>query len=117
MPPSFRYIPGIIRSEHDAALDALAALDIPRGEVMDLLVAGWGQVGAPILAEVDGGRPVAVVPLPDGRWAACNTFPGHASGSHAEASRNLAKTAQARSPRPDRLRRNLSASLAGQPVG
>lgn len=91
MPPQFRYIPGIIRSEHDAALDALAALDIPRGEVMDLLVAAWGQTGAPILAEVDGGRPVAVVPLPDGRWAACNTFPGHASGSHAEASRNLAK--------------------------
>lgn len=91
MSAKLRYFPAIIRSEHEAAIDALASLDIPRGEVMNLLVAGWGQTGGAILAEVDGGRPVAAVPLPDGRWAACNTFPDHACGSHADAERTLAR--------------------------
>lgn len=91
MSAEFLYFPAIIRSEHEAAIDALAALDIPRGEVMNLLVAGWGRAGGAILTEVDGGRPVAAVPLPDGRWAACNTFPGHVCGSQADAERTLSR--------------------------
>ena len=34
---------------------------------MDLTVAGWGYAPLAILAAVDGGRPVAAVPLPG--WA------------------------------------------------
>lgn len=90
MSAKLSYFPAIIRSEHEAALDALVALDIPRGEAMNLLVAHWGEVGRAILAEVDGGRPVAAVPTPDGRWAACNTFPEHTCTSEREASRRLA---------------------------
>ncbi len=50
------FLPAIIRSEHDSSLDALVALDLPRGEAMDLTVAGWGGAPLAILAAVDGGR-------------------------------------------------------------
>jgi hypothetical protein len=90
MSAKLRYFPAIIRSEHEAVLDALVALDIPRGEAMNLLVAHWGGGGNAILAEVDGGRPVAVVPTADGRWVACNTFPDHVCDSESEAGRRLA---------------------------
>lgn len=89
-----RYFPAIVRSEHEAAFDALLALDVPRDEAMDLVVAGWRRGGGVLLAEVEGGRAVAAVPLPDGRWAACNAFPGHACASEAEAGRRLAKLAK-----------------------
>jgi hypothetical protein len=88
------FLPAIIRSEHDSAFDALLALDLPRDEAMDLTVAGWGGgegFGLAILASVDGGRPVAAVPLADGRWAACNVYPEHAAGSCTEAARRLKK--------------------------
>ncbi|MBI2308831.1 MAG: hypothetical protein HYU78_16205 [Rhodocyclales bacterium] len=91
MNPSPRYFPAIVRSEHDSALDALVALDLPRGEAMDLLVASWHQPGCAILAAVDGGRPVAAVPLADGRWAACNTFPEQVGATFADAERSLGK--------------------------
>ena len=58
---------------------------------MDLTVAVWGQAGAAIVATADGGRPVAAVPLPDGRWAACNAYPEHICSGRAEAERRLAK--------------------------
>lgn len=85
------YLPAIIRSEHDSAFDALVALDLPRDEAMDLTVAVWGQAGGAIVATADGGRPVAAVPLPDGRWAACNAYPEHACSGRAEAERRLAR--------------------------
>lgn len=85
------YLPAIIRSEHDSAFDALLALDLPRSEAMDLTVAVWGRTAGSILAAADGGRPVAAVPLPDGRWAACNAYPEHAATTRGEAERNLAK--------------------------
>lgn len=91
MTPSPRYFPAIVRSEHESALDALLALDLPRGEAMDLLVASWHQPGSAILAAVDGGRPVAAVPIADGRWAACNTFPEQVSATLAEAERSLGR--------------------------
>lgn len=105
MNPAPRFFPAIVRSEHDSALDALVALDLPRGEAMDLLVASWGDPGAAILAVVDGGRPVAAVPLADGRWAACNTFPDQLSASVSEAERNLSRLLR-------RGRRGLVACLA-----
>jgi len=85
------YIPAIIRSEHDSALDALLALDLPRDEAMDLLVAGWSAPGCAILATVDGGRPVVAVPQAGGRWAACNAYPEHVCHSPEEAGRRLRK--------------------------
>lgn len=86
-----RHLPVIVRSEHDSVLDALLALDLPRGEVMDLVVATWGRPAGAILATVDGGRPVAAVPLADGRWVAGNAYPEHASASAPEAGRQLAR--------------------------
>lgn len=91
MNPVSRFFPAIVRSEHDSALDALVALDLPRGEAMDLLVASWGDPGRAILAVVDGGRQVAAVPLADGRWAACNTFPEHLAATFPEAERSLGR--------------------------
>lgn len=85
------YLPAIIRSEHDSAFEALAALDLPRGDAMNLIVANWGRNGAAIVSTVDGGRPVAAIPLPDGRWAACNAFPEHAANTRAEAERSLSR--------------------------
>lgn len=105
MNPVARFFPAIVRSEHDSALDALVALDLPRGEAMDLLVASWSDPGLAILAVVDGGRPVAAVPLADGRWAACNTFPEQRSTTLAEAERSLSRLLR-------RGRRGLVACLA-----
>ncbi|MBW7901004.1 MAG: hypothetical protein H3C26_05985 [Rhodocyclaceae bacterium] len=86
-----RYFPAVVRSEHESALDALVALDLPRDEAMDLVVAAWERPGGAIVAAVDGGRPVAAVPLADGRWAACNAYPEHACASAAEAERRLGR--------------------------
>ncbi len=91
MAPSLHYLPAVIRSEHESALDALVALDLARDEAMDLVVAAWGQPGGAILAAVDGGRAVAAVPCADGRWAACNAYPEQACASPVEAERRLGK--------------------------
>lgn len=91
MESSPRYFPAVVRSEHESALDALVALDLPRDEAMDLLVAAWNRPGDAILATVDGGRPVAALPLADGRWAACNAYPEQACVSPVEAGRRLGK--------------------------
>lgn len=73
---------------------------------MDLLVASWRTPGVAIQAVVDGGRPVAAVPLPDGRWAACNTFPEQPGATYSEAERSLSRLLK-------RGRRGLVACLAG----
>ena len=88
-----RYIPVVVHSEHEAALDALLSIGVPRDEAMDLIVSGWQRLRETIFAHTDGGRPVAVVPLSDGRWAAGNAFPGLASPSEAVAMRSLARVA------------------------
>lgn len=89
--PVLRYFPVVIHSEHHSAVDALLALDVPRDEAMDLVVAHFGAPHCAILACVDGGRAVAAVPLADGRWLAGNAYPGHAVASRAEAERRLAR--------------------------
>jgi hypothetical protein len=86
-----RYLPVIVHSGHDSAFDALVALDVPRDEAMDLVVAHWSATSVAILAQVDGGRAVAAVPLPDGRWAAGNAYPEHACATAAEAERRLTR--------------------------
>ncbi|MFC5299922.1 hypothetical protein [Azospira restricta] len=107
MEASLRYFPAVVRSEHESALDALVALDLPRDEAMDLVVAAWGQPGGAILAAADGGRAVAAVPLADGRWAACNAYPEQSCASPADAERRLGKLAK-------RGRRGLVAAVAAR---
>lgn len=69
------YFPAIVCAIFDSPIDALVALCVPRDEAMDLVAAFWGEGDAVcIVATLDGGRPVAVLQTPEGRWAACNAF-------------------------------------------
>lgn len=100
------YFPVVIHSEHSSAIDALLALDVPRDEVMDLVVAHFGRPDCTILTRVDGGRAVAAVPLADGRWAAGNAWPEQACESRDEAGRRLLRLCK-------RGRRGLLAEVDG----
>ena len=89
---AIRYFPAIVCAEFDSPIDALIGLHVPQDEAMDLVSATWhGGLVASVVASVDGGRAVAVIRLPGGRWAACNAFPEHACASRAEAERKLKK--------------------------
>ena len=91
-PPLFSYFPAIVCTVCDSPIDALVALCVPRDEAMDLVAASWGKDGAAcIVAMLDGGRPVAVLPTPEGRWAACNAFLDSLAPTPEEASRRLKK--------------------------
>jgi hypothetical protein len=96
--PSPYFFPAVLRSEHDSPIDALVALGVPREECMELVAACWHRAshdpGHSLLATVDGGRAVAVLPLTDGRWAACNAFPEQACSSRQEAARRAGKLAK-----------------------
>lgn len=86
------YLPAIFCAEFDSPIDALVGLHVPQDEAMDLVAAAWhgGTVGC-ILANVDGGRAVAAIRRPNGRWAGCNAFPEHLCRSPGEAERMLKK--------------------------
>ena len=99
-----RFFPAVLCAEHDSPIEALLALCVPRDEVMDLVAASWrgeessgdpaleaGFASACILATVDGGRHVAAIRTPEGRWAACHAFLDHACSTHSEAKRQLRK--------------------------
>ncbi len=59
---------------------------------MNLVAATWeGGEASCVLASVDGGRSVAAVLLPSGRWAACNAFVGNSCSTWGEAERQLQK--------------------------
>ena len=90
--PLFSYFPAIVCTVCDSPIDALVALCVPRDEAMDLVAASWreSETGC-IVATLDGGRPVAVLPTPDGRWAACNAFLGELCATPQEAARRLDK--------------------------
>jgi len=90
--PARRYFPAIVCLECDSPIDALIALCVPRDEAMDLVAASWrGADGACLLATLDGGRQVAALRTPAGRWAACNAFLEPACATLAEAERELAR--------------------------
>ncbi len=59
---------------------------------MSLVAASW-QADAPayVLATVDGGRAIAVLCTPAGRWAACNAFPDKSSPTRRAAEHELQK--------------------------
>ena len=88
----YAYFPAIVRVECDSPIDALLALRVPRHEAMDLVAASWRETRpTPLLAILDGGRPVVVLRTPEGRWAGCNAFLGKLCASHEEANRRLGK--------------------------
>ena len=90
--PATGFLPAILCAEFDSPIDALIGLHVPQDEAMDLVASAWhGGAASCVLASVDGGRAVAAIRLPDGRWAGCNAFPEHLCGSFAEAERRLRK--------------------------
>lgn len=90
--PANRYFPAILCAEHDSPIDALIGLCVPQDEAMDLVAAAWrnGESSC-IVTAVDGGRNVAVLRTPDGRWAACNAFLEACCSTRGEAERELQK--------------------------
>jgi len=86
------YFPAIVCVECDSPIDALIALCVPRDEAMDLVAASWRNGESTcVLATVDGGRSVAALRTPEGRWAACNAFLDKRCKSPQEAQRELDK--------------------------
>jgi len=86
------YLPVAICAVHDSPIDALAAMHVPYDEAMDLVAAWWrGNEATCLVACVDGGRAVAAVRQPDGRWVAGNAFVGDICTTRQEAERRLDK--------------------------
>ena len=86
------FFPAIVCIECDSPIDALLALCVPRDEVMELVAASWHDERTDcILATVDGGRSVAAIRTPSGRWAACHAFLDHGGATRDEAERQLGK--------------------------
>ena len=91
-PVSRLFYPAIMRDRFASPIDALVSLGVPADEARDLVVASWCASGAgSIAATTYGGRPVAVLLLPDGRWAACNVFLDALCTTQQEAERRLAR--------------------------
>jgi hypothetical protein len=92
------YFPAVICAEYDSPIDALLGLHVPQDEAMDLVAAAWAERGMNgprcVLARIDGGRQVAAILLPNGRWAACKAFVGQACATLREAERRLKKLAK-----------------------
>lgn len=101
------YFPAVICAEYDSPIDALVGLHVPQDEAMDLVAASWSGNGAGcVLATVDGGRNVAAILTPAGRWAACNAFVEECCSTRHEAERRLKKLLK-------RGRRGVVGVLAG----
>lgn len=86
------YFPAIVCVVCDSPIDALVALCVPRDEAMLLVTTSWRERNAGcIVATLHGGRPIAVLPTPEGRWAACNAFMDELFATPLEARRRLDK--------------------------
>ena len=86
------YFPAILCAEFDSPIDALISLCVPQDEALNLVAASWRNGESMcIVATIDGGRPVAAVPTPEGRWAACNAFLDYRCSTRSEAERQLRK--------------------------
>ncbi len=84
------YFPAILCQTCDSPIDALVALCLPRDEAMLLVSSAWHENGAACLvATLHGGRKIAVLPTPEGRWAACNAFMDELYATPQEASKRL----------------------------
>lgn len=91
-PNPFGYFPAIVCVVCDSPIDALVALCVPRDEAMELVTASWrgGEEGC-IVTTLHGGRRIAVLSTPEGRWAACNAFLDELFATPQEAGRRLDK--------------------------
>ena len=84
------YFPAIVCLICDSPIDALVALCLPRDEAMLLVTTSWRERDAGCLvATVHGGRSIAVMLTPEGRWAACNAFLDELFATPQEAARRL----------------------------
>ena len=84
------YFPAIVCVVCDSPIDALVALCVRRDEATMLVAAAWGSSAAACLvATLHGGRPIAVLHTPDGRWAACNAFLDELFATPQQAGRRL----------------------------
>ena len=90
--PAERYFPAILCAEYDSPIDALIGLCVPHDEAMDLVAASWrGGETSCLVSTLAGGRTVAVLRTPQGRWAACNAFLEACCATRSEAERELKK--------------------------
>jgi hypothetical protein len=90
--PEQKYFPAILCAECDSPIDALLSLCVPHDEAMELVAASWNKhPDESLVTSIDGGRQVAALRLPDGRWAACHVFLNHATSNRQEAERRLNK--------------------------
>ena len=86
------YFPAIICAEFDSPIDALIALCVPQDEAMNLVAASWRNADSScVIATIDGGRNVAALRTPEGRWAACNAFLDYRCPTARDAERQLQK--------------------------
>lgn len=86
------YFPAVICAEYDSPIDALIGMHVPQDEAMELVAASWMDGNAEcVLGSVDGGRGVAAILLPGGRWMACNAFVDQGCATAHEAERRLKK--------------------------
>jgi hypothetical protein len=61
-------------------------------EAMELVSASWGSEQEDcIVTTLHGGRPVAALLTPEGRWAACNAFLDELFATPQQASKRLAE--------------------------
>ncbi len=86
----FGYFPAIACVVCDSPIDALVALCVRRDEAMMLVAAARENKQTEcILTTLHGGRSIAVVLTPEGRWAACNAFLDEIFATPQEADRRL----------------------------
>jgi hypothetical protein len=86
------YFPAIVCIVCDSPIDALVALCVPRQEAMALVTASWaGKDTACIVTTLHGGRAVAALFTPEGRWVACNAFLDEMFATPQAANRRLAE--------------------------
>ena len=84
------YFPAVVCMVCDSPIDALVALCTPRAEATQLVTASWGQREPHcVIAILHGGRPIAALLTPEGRWAACNVFLDEMFATPQEAARRL----------------------------
>jgi hypothetical protein len=87
------YFPAIVCILCDSPVDALVALCVRRDEAMMMVTAARGnrhQMEC-FVTTLHGGRPIAVLRTPEGRWAACNAFMDELFATPEAAARKLAR--------------------------
>ena len=87
-----RIFPAVICAVFESPIDALIGLHVPQDEAMNLVAASWRTLDSScVIATIDGGRNVAALRTPEGRWAACNAFLDYRCPTERDAERQLQK--------------------------